>query len=266
MDVFQFDDYLEYVRYQIRSNEAVRGYRARLAEAAGCRASYLSQVLGGQAMLTPDQAAGLCELWAFDSARTDYFLALVQLARAATPTLARALRRQLSEAQARNLERIQRAGNAVVLPLEHLALYHSTWHRMATHALVSVSGHDTLEALARRLRVSEQEAQLYLSDLAMMGLVKQVGNRWQPTDVATLTPSSSPFSSAVHTNWRLVAIERMTRRAPNDLHYTTVVGLTQADLARMRQLTVEFANRITRDLEHAAHEECVCLSLDLFTV
>lgn len=266
MEVFEFEDYRAYIEHQIELNAAQRGYRSRLAESAGCRLSYLSQVLSGRVQLTPDQAAGLCNLWGLEPERTDYFLALVHLDRAGSPALKTALKRQLQQLQARHRESIRRASAAVVLPLEQLALYHSGWHRMTLHALISIEEFQTVHAIAPRLRLSPQEVIGLLGDLEQMGLARRVGERWQSLDLSTMTPAASPISNATHTNWRLRAIERLMRREPNDVHYTAAIALSRADAARVKRQLLAFLNQLTHELEGSVPEECMGLTVDFYSV
>lgn len=266
MDVFEFEDYRAFIHHQIEQNRTQRGYRSRLAEAAGCRLSYLSQVLGERVQLTPDQAAGLCALWELEPERTDYFLALVNLERAGAPALKAAIRRQLKQLKDKHQENVRRASDAVVLPLEQLAQYHSGWHRMALHALVSIEAFQTVPAIAQRFRLSPEEVQHYLWDLERMGLVRRVGERWLATDVSTMTPAASPLSNMTHTNWRLRAIDRLGRREPSDLHYSSAIALSRQDLLWVRRQTMAYVNQLTQSLEQSVPEECVALLVDLFVV
>ncbi len=264
--LFDFEDYRAFIHHQIEHHKTIRGYRTRLATAAGCRLSYLSQVLNSHVQLTPDQAAGLCQFWSFEPERTDYFLALVHLDRASTPALKAVLLRQMREQQERHRENVRRASQTVVLPLEQAALYHASWHRMAVHALVSIQAYRTAQAIAQRLRLSAGETQTYLLELERMSLVIREGELWRSSDASTMTPAASPLSNATHTNWRLVAIERLARRVPQDLHYTSVIALSRKDLLQVRRRGVEFINQVTLEVEQSLNEECVCLLLDLFTV
>lgn len=266
MNLFDFEDYRAFIQHQIQGNKGIRGYRSRLADAAGCRLSHLSQVLSGSVQLTPDQAAGLCVFWGFEPQRTDYFLALVHLARAGSPSLKAVLQRQIREAQERHREAIGRVAGAVALPIEQAALYHSTWHRSAVHALVSLESCRTASALAKRLRLSVDETLIFLTDLERMGLVGRKGELWHSTGVNTIIPAASPISNNKHSNWRLVAIERLSRRAPQDLHYTGVITLSKQDLAKVRRMSVEFLNQVIQTVETSVDEECVCLTLDLLMV
>ena len=57
--IFVFEDYREYLKTKIEENKLIRGYQSKLATAAGCQRSILSQTVKGKMDLSRDQAAGL---------------------------------------------------------------------------------------------------------------------------------------------------------------------------------------------------------------
>ena len=86
--VFESLDYKRYMRQQIAAHGDVYGYKSRLAAAAGCQKSYLSQVLNGAHDLTLEHAAGLAAFWQLPRLDGEYFMELVNWARASSPRFA----------------------------------------------------------------------------------------------------------------------------------------------------------------------------------
>src|SRR4051812_8836100 len=95
MKVFAASNYRQVMQEKIREGGAVRGYQARLAEAAGVHSSYISRVLADRVELTPDQAASLARFWNFDGDETDFFIDLVLLERSASKDFRARLGRRL---------------------------------------------------------------------------------------------------------------------------------------------------------------------------
>src|SRR5688500_3877864 len=87
MHLFDCDSPLQFLKRQIDANQGVFRYKSRLAEAAGCQRSYLSQVLAKKALLSPEQAMGLADFWGLSSREADFFLMLVLHERAGTARL-----------------------------------------------------------------------------------------------------------------------------------------------------------------------------------
>ena len=63
VDVFSFSDFREIVRAKISEHRGTRGYQSRLAEASGVQSSFLSHVLHGHVLITPDHALSMCRFW-----------------------------------------------------------------------------------------------------------------------------------------------------------------------------------------------------------
>ncbi|MCB0385442.1 MAG: hypothetical protein KDD43_08620, partial [Bdellovibrionales bacterium] len=87
MSIFKYLDYKEYLKKTIDKKTKVYGYRAKLAEAASCQRSFLSQVLHSSPHLTLEHGIGLCRYWQFSPMERYYFLALIQPARAGNDEL-----------------------------------------------------------------------------------------------------------------------------------------------------------------------------------
>src|ERR1700722_8117600 len=115
MNLFENTDYKDVLHTQIAANRDRRGYRSELAQAAGCQLSFLSQALHSHVHLTPDHAAGLATFWGFDHDERDYFLELVNLARAGSQVLKKILLKRLEEIKDRheNLARRYKKKDAV---------------------------------------------------------------------------------------------------------------------------------------------------------
>lgn len=89
MSLFEFSNYRDYIRYRLNQKREIRGYHSRIARAAGCQKSFLTQVLKEQLNLSRDHAAALTEFFKFSEQEANYFLALVDFERAGTTSLRR---------------------------------------------------------------------------------------------------------------------------------------------------------------------------------
>lgn len=104
MRVYDVLDYKSFLNEKILAHRREKGYKSKIAKAAGFTPSFLSQILHGHSDITADQAFKLACFWSLSDAETDYFLLLVDHARACTPALRhrisakmRALRSQRSK-------------------------------------------------------------------------------------------------------------------------------------------------------------------------
>lgn len=97
-DLFESVDYKQYLIDVLTSNTlGGRGARTTLAQAAGCQLAFISQVLNGNADFSLEQADGISRYLSQNSKERDYFLLLVQYARAGTESLRAHFMRQIKE-------------------------------------------------------------------------------------------------------------------------------------------------------------------------
>lgn len=87
MIVYEATNYKEFIDAKIISYRMVRGYKTKLAKAAGFSPSFLSQVIHGHVELTPEHALRLAQFWEMDEKETDYFMLLVDHSRAGSVIL-----------------------------------------------------------------------------------------------------------------------------------------------------------------------------------
>lgn len=95
--IFLFEDYRIYLLTVTRIYP--RGFKTRMAELIGCEKSYITQIFRGRADLTCEQAECLQAVLFHDELAADYFLTLVELARAKTPALRRRLKLRIRRHQ-----------------------------------------------------------------------------------------------------------------------------------------------------------------------
>jgi hypothetical protein len=82
VDIYKYKDYRQLIKDRIQFEG--RGAHGRIAEAARCQSSYLSQVLSGSSQLTTEQAYAIAASWGLDDDGVEYVTGLVQLDRSAT--------------------------------------------------------------------------------------------------------------------------------------------------------------------------------------
>ncbi|MFX6794117.1 hypothetical protein ABTH15_20060, partial [Acinetobacter baumannii] len=75
-------DYKQFLLLQVAAHAGEYGYKSKLAVAAGCQKSFFSQVLNAHVHRTPEHALGLARFWKLNRLERDYFLELVNHARA----------------------------------------------------------------------------------------------------------------------------------------------------------------------------------------
>ncbi|MGE0614108.1 MAG: TIGR02147 family protein [Bacteriovoracia bacterium] len=262
--VFDFDDYKDFLKATF-SGKGTWGLISKLAEAAGCQRSYLSRVIHEEVHLTPDHGYGLGKGLRLNADEFEYFLALLEKARAASKSY-----REHLEAKIRRLKRehedlskrVQRPAQTVLSP--QLQSYYSSWHWSAIHIAVSVPTLQTVPAISRRLSLPEAAVESALRQLHSMGLVKNDGGRWSYLPTELHTPKNSPYVNMHHANWRQRATLDAQDPTRDSLHYTVVQSMDRNAYEKIRReflATIEQASNIARP---APEEKLVCITCDIF--
>jgi plasmid maintenance system antidote protein VapI len=89
VNIYQAKHYREYITAKINNFAKVRGYRTKLAKAAGFSPSFLSQVMHESVEITPEHAIRMAQFWEMDDQTTEYWMQLVDHGRAGSIILRR---------------------------------------------------------------------------------------------------------------------------------------------------------------------------------
>lgn len=194
MSVFEFNDYKFFLLRTVEQNRHVRGYKSRLAEAAGCKNSFISQVLHGHVHLTPEHAVGLAHFWAFSATEREYFLELVNHARSGTPELrahimARLARLRLDACGGKGCAADWVDGSGEVSTASAAATashptvaYYSTWYHAAIHMLTAHGEFSSVDSIGSHLHLAEGAVCESLSLLESLGLCACQAGRWMQVE------------------------------------------------------------------------------------
>lgn len=242
------------------------GYKGKLASAAGCQRAYLSQVLGSHVHFTPDHAAGLTNFWALKPDERDYFIELVNYARAATPALQKIIKEKLKYFRSKNETVSGRIKKPVIGELEFVTKYYSSWHYSAIHILLTVSAYRSVPKISERLNLSPLIVTAALRDLADGGLAELKGNMWLPKFFDLHLPASSPMISVHHQNWRTRAVINSIGKDEESLHFTGVYSLSQQDAHNLRSLLLEFVSNTRKTALASLESEVFSFCCDLFRI
>lgn len=259
------DDYKKIILDFIDKNKEHRGYQKNLAEAAKCHPSFLSQVLNGDAQLTVDQAANLAEFWVFNENQTEYFVSLVSLVRCSSSPYKHFLEKRLRKLKIR-LESISNIRKGLALNKEVQIEYFSNWLYPAVHMLVTIPEYRTVKKIAKRLKVSEQEAIKALYFLHKIELVYEKDNQWMVTGDNIHLPKESPMLWNYQNIWKQLSMIQSYRNREN-LHYNLLFTSSKKSFAKIKTrllaLLKEADDVVADDKEE---EELYCLLLDCFIV
>lgn len=265
MNIFKYLSYRKYLADSLRSDHSV-GSKKRLADAAGCQASYFSLVLKGETHLTPEQAERLTRFWSLRPDEADYFICLVSFERAGTPDLKAYYKSKMAGLRETHENLGKRIKESEPFPEPEAAVYYSSWQYLAIHILISIPEFQTVPAIASRLEVSEASVSRVLNYLSRLGAAEHTAGRWKSKNRQFHLPRDSNFISLHHGNWRRRAIDNSFVGRTEDLHYTAVSSLSKGDVGTLRELMLGFIDQSRKIVGPSSEEELICLGIDLFVV
>lgn len=261
--VFGYMDYKAFLSDWLRQQP--RGTLKRMAEVAGCQRSYLSEVLRRHVHLTPDHAFSIGEFLGMSRQEIDFFLTLVEYARASGKRYRESLAAKITRERnsRRRLASRTEPADAPVDPRS--AEYCGSWHSVAIHLATCIPGLNTAQSIARKLMLPEGAVCATLAQLERNGFVvrKAGGYHFNFSQPNIHVPDDSRSMKMHHDNWRALVMSR----APNpvaDVHYTSVFAVSKKDVPVLREQLLDFVHRQRRTITDSGCEEVGCFLCDLF--
>ncbi len=263
--LFNYTDYRNYLADRLKSEQAW-GAISKLAEAAGCQRSYLSRVLHSHVHLTADQAIGVAEHWQMSDSEKEYFLLLLDLARASRPSLKKFIEKKLTQIR-RDHENLSKRLERTPLEMgEKERTYYSAWFWGAVHILTSIPEFQTSRAIAERLSMPLIMVREVLTQLEKFGLVRKDKDRYIHASGSLHINKTSPLVSMHHSNWRMRAIQMSQMPNQENIHYTVVQSMDPKAFQHIKDRILELIDEAAAIADPAPSEEAFCMTCDFFKV
>lgn len=261
--VFEFSDYKEFLRTRLKESW---GLISKVAEAADCQRAYLSRVLNDTVHITPDHAFGISRFFKMSPTESEYFMALVEFARATTDHYREFIEKKILglRRQHQNLSRKMRFE-----PLEShevQARYYSSWHWSAIHVLVAIPQFQTAEAIAHRLQLPMSLVYSVLEGLAKNGFVRTERGRWLPSTYVMPLSKESPFITYHHNNWRTRAVQSSQIKNEEGVHLTIVQSMSKEATREIKELIFDLVDESARVVNGSESESVMCTNIDFFNI
>ena len=260
-------DYISYKKFLLMwiENAEGRGSLSKMAEAAGCHRTYLSQVLNSKVELTLDHAANLCGFFAFSETESEFFLTSVMYERASQKQAKDFFRKKLEMLLKKNATVSERVPSTVKesnTDQMELGLYYSDPHMAMAHIATSISETQTVGEIAKRLNLSVERTKQILSYLSNLKLVQQNGSRYTHGGANRHLNRKSEFTRMNHLNWRLKASE--DSHNDNAIHYTNIFSFSQNDWLELKKNLLNHIERQNDKIHASGSEEIGVFCCDLF--
>lgn len=265
--VFDFLEYRKFLQSLSLHWRQSGGRQTEFAKAMRCQPAYFSQVLKEKAHLTEDQALLLAEFLALATDETEYFLNLIRLDKAATP----ALKIYLENIRMTLQERFRELDGRLESKIERkdpdlIPYYSSDWLPAAIHIATSCKDLQTVEAIAKRFLVPENQVILHLEKLQRFGLVTNRKDRWLYSNGSVHFPKNSLFDALFQSNRRLLALGALKKRTHRDVHYSVIYAADGATQLKLKKQVIDFIERLHKEVEPSPAQDVYAMVLDLFQV
>lgn len=264
-DLYAHSDYKAFVATHLEQlPKRGHGEMRRMAASLRVHPVVLSQVFRGQRDLTPEQACELAHHLKLTEPERDYFLLMVQKARAGTARL-----RQTIEAQMTALRK--RAGNLkAVMPNEVERLteeqereFYSSWQYSAVRLHFELAPDASAEEIARRFSLPVARVREVVAFLLTSGLCVKAKSGIQLGPKSTHLSADSPLITRHRLNWRLKALERQPDASDEaDVSYSGLMALSESAAKDVRRKVTKLIQEAARTALPSKAERLMLLNVD----
>ncbi len=263
MRLFDYKNYKEYIVDRLK-NEKKRGMQSAYSKAAGCKNSYFSQMLKTKINLTQEHAINLCNLWQFNEMETEYFLLLLDYARAGTIKLKEFIHKKLNDIRRKSSELAIQFTPAK--DSKKFYEYYSSWYYAAIHMALGIKGLDTPYNISKRLYINEKKVNKCLSYLKKVGLADEKNGFWKSTEKNIHLPRESFMASPQHKNIRIFSLNKLDEENENDMFFSSFYSLSYEDFFIIRDELLKTLTKIRQKVLQSKEEDVFCLICDWFKV
>lgn len=265
MKVYDFDNYKEFVRTQVKAMpKKGRGQFLKMAQHLRVQPTLISQIFRGQKNLTVEQACDLCEFLGLNELETEFFLALVELERAGSENLRKAYRRRVGSLKRQALQLANRMPKSIELTEENKAVFYSNWYYSGIRMLTSISKFQNADSIAEHLGLQKVVVNQVLDFLVGCGLCVEEEGHVRIGPQRTYLSAHSPLITRHHVNWRLKAIEHLQNITDHELAFTSPLSISFKDGHIVRAAIVELIEKVGEIVEKTEPEKAACLTIDWF--
>ncbi len=260
MTVLEFDNYKTYLRHI--TDVEKRGIVKKLADAAGCQRSYISQVLSTQVHLTSDHVYGIGLFLHMQDYELDYFLLLLEKEKASSLPYREKLQGKLAQSKrhALRLSKQIKEEETQVIP----EAYYSAWYFSAIHIATSIDKLKDEDDFSKYLSLPKKLVSKVLRELERWGLIEFNGESWNYVGSRVIHLRDDSFLNRInHINWRTQALSRALSPI-QDVHYTSVFTISKKDVERIREKLLNFIHEHRKDVDASSSETLVAFCCDYF--
>ncbi|KYG64102.1 hypothetical protein AZI86_14980 [Bdellovibrio bacteriovorus] len=266
MSILDFDDYKAAINNWIAAQpRGGHGQLRQISQHLGVNSVVMSQIFRGDRDLTLEQAVGVADFIGMSELEREYFLLLIQKARAGTKELKDILNKQLLVRK----ESTQALKNRIKhekLNDEDRATFYSHWYYSAIRLGVSIPELRTVAEIADHLSLDRSLVAKVVDFLLEKNLIVKAKHGMELGPQVTHLGHDSPFVMRHRMNWRVQGLKSMENQSDEDLFYSGPMVLSDIAAKKIRKVLINAIETATKEVTNANSETLRCLNVDWFRV
>jgi uncharacterized protein (TIGR02147 family) len=265
MTIFNYLDYKDFLKFWVSERpNGGRGEYRRMAEKLRVSTTLISQVVNGDKHFSLELASDVCDHLALGEREADYFLLLVEYARAGTHSYRQRLKRKIELQRKAAATLAERIANDRDLSDKETAIYYSHWSYTGITNLVACDLTYDVDKIAERLNLPMHLTTRVVNFLLESGILVNRGAGLEVGIKNLHIGASSPLVVKHHQNWRLQAFNKMPYSRAEDLFFTSPMSLSHEAAALIRNELPAFLEKIAGIVGPSPSEVVRCLNIDWF--
>lgn len=265
--IFEYENYKTYIIEKIEASPAKgRGIKLKISMHLNCQTAFVSQVLNADPNFSLEQGVKLNVFFEHTREEARFFLLLLQLQRAGSSDLKEFFKIEMQETLEKRSDLKIRLDIKNSLKKGDQEIYYSSWLFACIHMMLAIPDLQTPHAIARHLNLPREKVMEVITFLEERGLVQRKGAHYEIGITKIHLSKDSPQIQRHHTNWRIQAIRSIDLNESVDLHYSTIVSMSKADIPRIKEILIKAIEECRSIIRDSKEEKIQSVCIDFFGV
>jgi uncharacterized protein (TIGR02147 family) len=242
-----------------------------LAESTYIHSSYFSRVMVGKADFSEEQLYLIGKCFNFKEWELEYFLLLGDYQRSGNVQHQIFLKNKISVIQKRKLKLVSELeGVHSKFTEQEVSNYYAEAVTAKIHMYLTLGRYcDNPSLLCKKIYISEKKLKSQLTLLKDLKIIAIKGGKVQVLKTHVHLDESHPASPNNHINWRLEAINKISKKEiqPTDYHLSATFSTNEKTKTKVRDLFKDFVLKAQKEVSKSPPKESdkvYYLGLDLF--
>jgi uncharacterized protein (TIGR02147 family) len=265
--IYEYINYKNYINERITNSPSKgRGIKLKMAEYLHCQTAFISQVLNSDPNFSLEQAMKLNKFFDHTKEESRFFVLLLQFERAGSGDLREFFKIEMKEIIDKRSDLKNRLDIKNALRKVDQQIYYSNWLYACIHMMVAIPEFQTPQAMSRHLNLSREKVMEVVTFLEETGLIQKNGAHYSIGVTKIHLSKDSSQIQRHHTNWRMQAIRAIDINKPADLHYSTVVSMSNLDVPRIKEILIKAIEECRIVIRDSKEEKIQSICIDFFEV